>query len=90
MPYFEVKGSALGITQKALSAEATCENWSSHLTQGVKVRLRSRYDLRVGVLGDLHFSDAFVVRVQSSRGSYECGTWTCVPLGKPRERLAAR
>jgi Lipid A 3-O-deacylase (PagL) len=62
MPYFEVKGSVLGFTQKALSSEATYENWSFHLSQGVKVRLRGRYDLRLGLLSDLHFSNAFVVR----------------------------
>lgn len=63
MPYFESKGSVLGFTQKALSSEATYENWSFHITQGVKVRLRNRYDLRLGLLSDLHFSNAFVVRV---------------------------
>jgi hypothetical protein len=62
MPYFEVKASVLGFTQKALSSEATYENWSFHLSQGVKVRLKGRYDLRLGLLSDLHFSDAFVVR----------------------------
>jgi hypothetical protein len=62
MPYFEAKGSVLGFTQKALSPDATYENWSFHLTQGVKVRIRDRYDLRVGLLSDIHFSNAFVVR----------------------------
>ncbi len=62
MPYFETKGSVLGFTQKALSPDATYENWSFHLTQGVIVRLRGRYDLRLGMLSDLHFSNAFVVR----------------------------
>ena len=62
MPYFETKGSVLGFTQKALSPQATYENWSFHLTGGVKVRLRGRYDLRLGLLSDLHFSNAFVVR----------------------------
>jgi hypothetical protein len=62
MPYFETKGSVLGFTQKALSPDATYENWSFHLTHGVIVRLRGRYDLRLGMLSDLHFSNAFVVR----------------------------
>lgn len=62
MPYYEVKASVLGFTQKALSSEATYENWSFHLTGGVKVKLRGRYDLRLGLLSDLHFSNAFVVR----------------------------
>ena len=62
MPYFEAKGTVLGFTQKALSPQATYENWSFQLTQGVKLRLKGRFDLRVGVLNDLHFSNAFVVR----------------------------
>jgi hypothetical protein len=62
MPYFETKASVLGFSDKALSPDATYENWSFHLTGGVKVKLRGRYDLRLGVLSDLHFSNAFVVR----------------------------
>jgi hypothetical protein len=62
MPHFEAKGSVLGFTQKALSPDATYENWSFHLTQGVRVGIRDRYDLRLGLLSDLHFSNAFVVR----------------------------
>jgi Lipid A 3-O-deacylase (PagL) len=62
MPYFETKASVLGFTQKALSPDATYENWSFHLTSGIKLRLNGRYDLRLGLLSDLHFSNAFVVR----------------------------
>ena len=62
MPYFETKGSVLGFTQKALSPDATYENWSFHLTGGIKLKLCARYDLRLGILSDMHFSNAFVVR----------------------------
>jgi hypothetical protein len=62
MPYFETKASVLGFTQKALSPDATYENWSFHLTSGIKLRLKGRYDLRLGLVSDLHFSNAFVVR----------------------------
>jgi len=61
MPYFEAKGTVLGFTQKALSPDATYENWSFNLTGGMKIKLSSRYDLRLGLLSDLHFSNAFVV-----------------------------
>ena len=61
MQYFEAKGTVLGFTQ-ALSPQATYENWRFQLTQRVRLRLKSRFDLRVGVLNDLHFSNAFVVR----------------------------
>jgi len=62
MPYFLTKATVLGFTQKALSPQATYENWSFHCTGGVKVKLHGRYDLRLGLLSDLHFSNAFVVR----------------------------
>ena len=62
MPYFETKATVLGFTQKALSPDATYENWSFHCTGGMKLKLTDRYDLRLGMLSDLHFSNAFVVR----------------------------
>ena len=62
MPYFETKASVLGFTQKALSTSATYENWSFHCTGGMKFKLHGRYDLRLGLISDLHFSNAFVVR----------------------------
>jgi hypothetical protein len=62
MPFFDTKASVLGFTQKALSPQATYENWSFHCTGGLKLKLRGRYDLRLGMISDLHFSNAFVVR----------------------------
>jgi len=62
MPYYLTKATVLGFTQKALSPYATYENWSFHCTGGVKIKLGGRYDLRLGLLSDLHFSNAFVVR----------------------------
>jgi hypothetical protein len=62
MPYFETKASVFGFTQKALSPAATYENWSFDCTGGVKIKLGGRYDVRLGMLSDLHFSNAFVVR----------------------------
>jgi hypothetical protein len=62
MPYFQTDATVLGFTDKALSPNATYENWSFHCTGGMKVKLHGRYDLRLGMLSDLHFSNAFVVR----------------------------
>jgi hypothetical protein len=84
MPYFEVKASVLGFTQKALSSEATYENWSFHLSQGVKVRLRGRYDLRLGLLSDLHFSDAFVVRSNPALDVMNVDVGLVYHLGGPK------
>jgi hypothetical protein len=85
MPYFEVKASVLGFTQKALSSEATYENWSFHLSQGVKVRLKGRYDLRLGLLSDLHFSDAFVVRSNPALDVMNVDVGLVYHLGGPKK-----
>ena len=84
MPYFEVKASVLGFAQKALSSEATYENWSFHLSQGVKVKLRGRYDLRLGLLSDLHFSDAFVVRSNPALDVMNVDVGLVYHLGGPK------
>jgi hypothetical protein len=87
MPYFEAKGSVIGFTQKALSPDATYENWSFHLTQGVKVRIRDRYDLRLGLLSDLHFSNAFVVRSNPAVDLMNVDVGLVYHLGAPRNSL---
>jgi hypothetical protein len=85
MPYFEVKASVLGFTQKALSSEATYENWSFHLSQGVKLRLRGRYDLRLGLLSDLHLSNAFVVRSNPALDVMNVDVGLVYHLGIPKK-----
>lgn len=87
MPYFEVKASVIGFTQKALSPVATYENWSFHLTQGAKVRLRGRYDLRLGLLSDLHFSNAFVVRSNPAVDLMNVDVGLVYHLGKSHREL---
>lgn len=57
MPYFDTKASVLAFTQKVLSTESTYENWSFHSTGGVKLKLGGRYDLRLGMLSEMHFSN---------------------------------
>ncbi|KAA6465061.1 hypothetical protein DYQ86_03665 [Acidobacteria bacterium AB60] len=63
MPYLEGKYGMIGFTEKALSNRATYENFSMQSALGVKLALRSRYDLRLGLFSDFHFSDAFIVPV---------------------------
>jgi len=82
MPYFETKGGVLGFTQKALSSDATYENWSFNLTAGVKVKLHGRYDLRLG-MGDLHFSNAFVVRANPALDVMNVSAGLVYHLGGP-------
>jgi hypothetical protein len=63
MPFLEAKGGILGFTQKVLSQEATYEDFSLQTTTGVKVNMNRRLDLRLGLFGDFHFSNGFIVPV---------------------------
>jgi len=89
MPYFEAKGSVFGFTQKALSRQATYENWSFHLTQGLQVRLRGRFDLRLGMLSDLHISNAFVVRSNPALDVMNADLGLVYHLSRPRWPFSA-
>lgn len=86
MPYFEPKGSVFGFTRKALSSQSTYENWSFNLTSGFKARLTDRFDLRVGLLSDLHFSNGFVVRVNPAVDLMNVSVGVVYHLGR-RPRL---
>jgi hypothetical protein len=59
-PYYEVKGGMVGFTQKALSKDASYEDFSLQQSVGMQFRLNSRWDFRCG-FSDFHFSNGFVV-----------------------------
>ncbi len=63
MPYLSWKGGMVGFTEKVLSSKASYESFSMESGIGLKVKLRGRYDLRLGLFNDFHFSDAFIVPV---------------------------
>jgi hypothetical protein len=62
-PYLMAKGGALVFAQKPLSSKTTYENLSLQSAIGLEVRMNDRFDLRLGLFGDFHFSDAFIVPV---------------------------
>lgn len=59
-PYFVIKGGAVGFTKKALSQDASYQNFSLQMGVGAQLRLNPRWDLRAGY-SDFHFSNAFMV-----------------------------
>ena len=59
-PYFNVKGGVIVFDKKALSSDATYQNFLLQIGIGMQARLTQRLDLRVGC-GDVHFSNAFMV-----------------------------
>jgi opacity protein-like surface antigen len=62
-PYVLFKGGMLVFDHKAISNHAAYENFSMQSGLGVQTRLTKRVDLRLGLWGDFHFSDGFVVPI---------------------------
>jgi len=62
-PYLEAKGGIIGFTKKVPSTEASYENFSLQSGTGVQLKLSERWGLRLGLFGDFHFSNGFVVPV---------------------------
>jgi len=62
-PFLMAKVGILGFSQKVLSQHATYENFSLQSATGVNVRMNERWDLRLGLFSDFHFSNGFIVPV---------------------------
>lgn len=62
-PYFTAKGGIFTFSQKALNQNASYVNFSFQTAVGVYTRLNSRFDLRLGLFSDVHFSNAFIVPI---------------------------
>jgi hypothetical protein len=60
-PYYLVKGGVLAFTQKVPARQASYENLSLQQAIGVQVKLNERWDMRLGLFSDFHFSNAFIV-----------------------------
>jgi len=59
-PYFTVLGGAIGFTQKALSPDASYYDFTLHESTGFYLRMTERWDMRFGLFGDFHFSNAYI------------------------------
>jgi len=59
-PYIQAKGGAVAFTQKVLSTAASYEDFSLQSGFGVQTPLTPRLDLRLGLWGDFHFSNAYI------------------------------
>jgi hypothetical protein len=62
-PYITAKGGVIGFTEKVLATNATYEDFSLQSGFGVQVMMKKRIGLRLGLWGDYHFSNAFMVPV---------------------------
>lgn len=85
-PYLLVKGGLLFFTSKAVSSQASYENFSLQSSTGLQIRLNPRVDLRLGLFGDLHFSNAFIVPVNPGLDVMNASVGISYHLGGPSGR----
>ncbi len=82
-PYLLAKGGMVIFTQKELSQQATYENFSLQSSTGLQVKLTPRMDLRLGLFGDFHFSDDFIVPVNPGLDVMNASLGITYHLGHP-------
>lgn len=84
-PYLTMKGGVVAFTQKALSPQASYENFSFQSGFGVQTKLSDRVDLRLGLWGDFHFSNGYVVPIDPGTDVMNANWGICYRLGQPRK-----
>jgi len=62
-PYIMAKAGMIGFTQKVPNDKSTYESFTLQSSLGVQVRMNDRFDLRLGLFGDYHFSNGFITPV---------------------------
>jgi hypothetical protein len=87
-PYLMAKGGVLVFAQKPLSSQTTYENLSLQSATGLEVRINDRFDLRLGLFGDFHFSDGFIVPVNPGLDVMNATMGLTYHLGSKRQSAA--
>lgn len=82
-PYLLAKGGMIIFSQKELSQESTYENFSLQSSTGLEVKMTPRMDLRLGLFGDFHFSNAFIVPVNPGLDVMNASLGITYHLGHP-------
>jgi hypothetical protein len=62
-PYFTVKGGMIVFSKKVPASQASYQSFTMQQGIGVQTRLNPKFDLRLGLFGDFHFSNAFMVPI---------------------------
>lgn len=83
-PYFIVKGGMLAFNKKALSPNATYQNFTLQTGFGLQARLTQRVDVRV-TFSDFHFSNAFAVPLNPGLDVLNCNAGIVFHLGQHRQ-----
>jgi Lipid A 3-O-deacylase (PagL) len=84
-PYVIIKGGMIGFTQKVLSNESSYEDFTLQSGFGVQTKLTRRVDLRLGLWGDFHFSNAYIVSSDPGTDVMNASWGICYHLGQPRQ-----
>lgn len=85
-PYLEAKGGILAFNKKAISSEATYENFTLQSGMGVQVSMTSRIGLRLGLFSDFHMSNAFIVPVNPGLDVMNANIGISYHFGQPANR----
>ena len=83
-PFMVAKVGVVAFTQKALSSQATYENFSIRSTGGLQIRLNDRFDLRLGLFGYMHFSNGFITPVNPGLDVMDASLGLTYHLGSKR------
>src|ERR1700678_3451230 len=59
-PYFTVMRGGIAFTKKALSPDARYFDFTLHESIGFYLQMSKRVDIRFGLFGDFHFSNAYI------------------------------
>jgi hypothetical protein len=82
-PFLLFKGGMLAFNQKALSPSSTYENFTLQSSLGILVKASPRYDLRLGLWGDFHFSNGFMTPSNPGLDVMNATVALSYHLGKP-------
>jgi hypothetical protein len=82
-PYLLAKGGIIAFQQKVPCSECTYENFSLESEMGMQVRMSPKVDLRLGLFGDYHFSNAFMVQWNPGLDVMNASIGLSYHLGRP-------
>jgi opacity protein-like surface antigen len=82
-PYFLMKGGMIGFTKKALTENASYEDFTVQWSLGAQFKLTDRWDFRAGFLF-LHFSNACIVPINPGLDSLTYNAGLSYHLGKQK------
>jgi hypothetical protein len=88
-PWFSAKGGVLAFDDKVLSRAGTYEQFTLEEEIGLMVKTSPRYDLRLGMFGDFHFSNGFTTNVNPGLDVMNVSVGLVYHLGSRKSAVAS-